>query len=84
VSRDQLSGLEADQFYWADLEGLRVQTIGGEPVGTVQYLYENVGTDILVVKDLKKERHIPFLMHDTIIKVDLEKGLILIDWDLTY
>lgn len=82
VAREELSTLEADQFYWADLEGLLVQTEDGKTVGHVQYLYENAGTDVLVVKDLKEESHIPFLMHDTIVKVDLDKGIITINWDL--
>ncbi len=83
ISREALAPLAEDVFYWADLQNLNVQTLDGDPLGIVDYLYENAGTDVLVVKSDKKERHIPFLMHQTVIKVDLEAKQIIVDWDFT-
>jgi 16S rRNA processing protein RimM len=81
VAREKLAPLKEDVFYWADLENLQVQTVQGDLLGKVDYLYENAGTDILVVKSDKKECHIPFLMHDTIVEVDLAAKKIIVDWD---
>jgi 16S rRNA processing protein RimM len=82
IERDQFAPLSPDEFYWADLEGLSVQTKQGERIGDIQYLYENAGTDIMVVKHQEKEQHIPFRMHDTVVKVDLANRQVIIDWDL--
>lgn len=81
VAREKLAPLKEDIFYWADLENLQVNTAQGDLLGKVDYLYENAGTDVLVVKSDKKERHIPFLMHDTVIEVDLAARRITVDWD---
>ena len=66
-------------FYWADLEGLAVIN-SGEMVGRVKYLYENAGIDIMLIEHQGKEYHIPFLMQDTVLQVDLENREIVIDW----
>lgn len=83
VKRDHLAPLAQNEFYWADLEGLNVYSPSGEAIGQLEYLYENAGSPIMVVQDAVKERHIPFLMHDTVMNVDLASRKIVIDWDLT-
>ena len=76
--------LKQDEFYWADLEGLSVQLENGQSVGTVEYLYDNAGTDVFVIKNLKEEHHVPFLMHETVLKVDLGAKTMTIDWDFNF
>lgn len=81
VLRAHFATLPEDEFYWTDLVGLSVQTKNGEMLGSIDYIYENAGMDVLVVKSQDKERHIPFLMHDTVLKVDLTSRQVIVDWD---
>ncbi len=81
IDRRQLPVAGKDEYYWADLVGLNVETDSGLRLGVVDHLMETGANDVLVVKDGKKERLIPFLQPQTVLSVDLEKGLILVDWD---
>ncbi|MEJ2343825.1 MAG: ribosome maturation factor RimM [Gammaproteobacteria bacterium] len=80
VRRDQLAALKPDEYYWSDLEGLRVVTTGGADLGTVDHLLETGANDVLVVRG-ERERLIPYLRGDVVKDVDLEQGLIQVDWD---
>jgi 16S rRNA processing protein RimM len=80
VRRDQLATLEQDEYYWSELEGLRVVTTGGAELGTVHHLLETGANDVLVVHG-GRERLIPYLWGDVIKEVDLKQGLIRVDWD---
>lgn len=80
IHRDQREAVSEAVFYWADLEGLMVERETGEKLGRVKYLYENTGIDVMLIEHEGKEYHIPFIMHDTVLKVDQEKGCIIVDW----
>lgn len=81
IGRDQLPVLDADdEFYWADLEGLVVETVEGQVLGKVDHLFETGSNDVLVVKG-DRERLIPFIMGQVVCKVDLEGRRMLVDWD---
>lgn len=80
VQREQLPKLGPDTFYWSELEGLRVQTVAGVNLGTVDHLFETGANDVVVVKG-ERERLIPYLWRDVICSVDLEAGLMTVDWD---
>lgn len=84
IHRDQREALPEEVFYWADLEGLMVERETGEVLGRVKYLYENTGMDVMLIEHEGKEYHIPFIMHDTVLKVDREKGVIVVDWTLEH
>ena len=79
VQRDQLPGAD-DGHYWADLIGLEVITPDGVTLGTVDSLMETGANDVLVVKG-DTERLVPWIMDQVIVKVDLENGVITVDWD---
>ncbi|MBN9287816.1 MAG: ribosome maturation factor RimM [Gammaproteobacteria bacterium] len=81
VERAALAELPQNEFYWTDLEGLAVVTEAGEFLGEIQFLYENAETDVMVVKDNERERHIPFVMEDTVLKVDFAAKQVTVDWD---
>jgi len=81
IPRSQLSEVLDGEFYWADLEGLSVKTKDGTDLGKVAFLYDNAGTDVLVVRAKEKERHIPFVWQDTVLDVDFEQRLVTLDWD---
>jgi 16S rRNA processing protein RimM len=79
VPRDQLPEAAEGEFYWADLEGLRVQALDGKELGRVDHLFETGSNDVMVVKG-ERERLIPFI-DQVISEVDLDDGCITVDWD---
>lgn len=81
IERSQLPALEANEFYWDDLVGLKVIDQSGQVLGEVIYLIATGSNDVLVVKG-EKEHAIPFLMDEVILKVDLVKGEIHVDWEM--
>jgi len=80
VQREQLPDPAPDEYYWADLKGLRVITQDSVELGTVAELLETGANDVLVVQG-DRERLIPFLQGSVISEVCLEEGTIRVDWD---
>jgi 16S rRNA processing protein RimM len=80
VPRDRLPPPKADEFYWADLEGLAVETIAGRPLGRVDHLFATGANDVVCVQG-ERERLIPFVWGDVIRDVDFDLGRVLVDWD---
>ncbi|SON50621.1 ribosome maturation factor RimM [Vibrio tapetis] len=87
VNPASLPELSEDEFYWRELFGMQVVTTKGYSLGEVTDLLETGSNDVLVVKaNLKdafgqKERLIPYLEEQVIIKVDREAQRIEVDWD---
>jgi 16S rRNA processing protein RimM len=80
VSRDQLPDPEAGHYYWADLEGLRVETGEGKLLGIVDHLLAAGASDVMVVDG--EQRHlIPFIADEIVLNVDLTGGCIQVNWD---
>lgn len=84
VPRSLLPELQAGQFYWADLEGMQVFLTSGEALGILQFLYHNVGIDVMVIQahDKAKTWHIPFLIEETVKQVDLIEQRLTLEWTL--
>jgi 16S rRNA processing protein RimM len=80
IRREQLPPSREGEYYWADLEGCRVVTTEGVELGTVSGLFETGANDVMVVKG-ERERLLPFIQPEVIRRVDLEQGLIEVDWD---
>ncbi len=80
VGRDQLPETVENEYYWSDLEGLDVHTTKGEVLGRVERLMETGANDVLVIRG-DRERLVPFVQGQYVIRVDLEAGLIVVDWD---
>ncbi len=69
-----------EQFFWADLQGMKVQTLAGESLGVVDHLFETGANDVMVV--VGERRHlVPFLYGRVVTGVDAEQRLITVDWD---
>lgn len=68
-----------NEYYWADLEGMRVATSTGIELGTVEWLFDTGSNDVVVVKG-DKEHLLPWT-DEVILKVDMESSLITVDWD---
>ncbi len=80
VLREQLPELAENEYYWRDLQGLRVVNIEGVELGRISHLFET-GANAVVVVMGERERLIPYTWGDAIRSVDLETGLMIVDWD---
>lgn len=80
VRRDQLPEPEPGEYYWADLAGLRVVTVEGVELGTVDHLFKTGANDVMVVTG-ERQRLIPFVRDEVIVDIDFEQGVIQVDWD---
>lgn len=80
VPRDALPKARKGEYYWADLEGLAVRTVEGVDLGRVSHLFATGANDVLVVQG-ERERLIPFVPGLQVVRVDLDAGLIEVDWD---
>mgnify|MGYP000203095277 CR=1 FL=1 len=86
VESERLPDLEEGEFYWSQLENLKVYTESGVLLGKVSHLMETGANDVLVVKGNaesidRNERLIPYLPDQVIKEIDLETGTIRVDWD---
>ena len=80
VWRSQLPVLDEEEFYWSDLQGLKVITRDGFELGVVERVFATGANDVLVVSG-ERERLIPFLPGDVVMQVDLQAARIEVDWD---
>ena len=80
VARDQLPPTEKGEYYWSDLEGLEVRTTDGVVLGRVAKLMETGANDVLVIRG-DGEHLVPFVQGQYVKRVDLEAGVIEVDWD---
>jgi 16S rRNA processing protein RimM len=89
VPREQLPDAAKDEFYWADLVGLRVVNVEQQVLGRVVRIVETGANDVLVVADedigsgAAREILIPFIA-DAIKRVDIAAGVIAVDWGRDY
>jgi len=80
VERSDLPVQENGSYYWADLQGLTVVTGTGKVLGKVDYLLETGANDVLVICG-DVERLVPFVVGEFVRNVDLDAGVITVDWD---
>lgn len=88
IPKSELPGLE-EGYYWHELEGLRVETVSGEVLGTVHHMMETGANDVLVVRGDehsvdREERLVPWIPGQVITEVDLDQKVISVDWDKDY
>ena len=78
--RAQLPPPKPGEYYWIDLEGLRVVTLDGLELGTVDSLFATGANDVMVVQGAQ-QRLIPFIRGKVVTEIDLEQRLLRVDWD---
>ena len=86
VSRAEMPSLQEGEYYWHQLEGLQVVSrFGGSEhdFGKVARLMETGANDVLVVRggSDRRERLIPYIPGEFVTDIDLEAGVITVDWD---
>ncbi|MEO6137112.1 MAG: ribosome maturation factor RimM [Luteimonas sp.] len=83
VPRSALPPPKPGEYYWVDLEGMRVLNLEGADFGTVSHLFSTGANDVLVARG-DRERMIPFLEPDFITSVDFDSGTVTVDWDADF
>jgi len=83
VPRTALPPPGEGEFYWVDLEGLRVVNTEGADFGTVSHLFSTGANDVLVARG-ERERMIPFLQPDYVRSVDFDAGVVTVEWDADF
>ena len=86
VPREAFPDAGENEFYWADLIGLKVVNEAGEDLGTVSRVFETGANDVLVVEAANEkagERLIPFVA-EVVKAVDLTARVIRVDWGSDY
>jgi 16S rRNA processing protein RimM len=82
VPRSALPAAGDNEFYWADLLGLKVLNAAGENLGQVVRILETGANDVLVVRG-EREHLIPFIAV-VVNGVDIANGVIRVDWGADY
>ena len=83
VPRSALPPPRDGEFYWIDLEGLRVENLDGVDFGKAAFVFSNGANDVLVVRG-DRERMIPWVRPDFVRELDFDVGRILVDWDADF
>lgn len=79
VWRKQLPKLQTSEYYWSDFIGLKVINSEEVDLGVVQELMATGANDVLVV--IGDRKHLIPYISNVILKVDLVKKIIQVDWD---
>ena len=88
VPRSELPELEQGEFYWHQLVGLQVINQQQQLLGKVDHLLETGANDVLVVRPCVgsldgRERLLPYT-DDCLQQIDLDKGVISVEWDADF
>ena len=83
VYRDQFPDLPGDEYYWTDLMGLSVQLEDGSELGKIANMLATGANDVMVVRG-GKEHLVPFVQGQYVKSVNLEDGIVVVDWDTDF
>lgn len=83
VERQALPPCEPGEYYWVDLEGLAVRDTRGQLLGEVDHLMATGANDVIVLRG-DGSRMIPFVADEVVQRVDLEEGVIVVDWEPSF
>ncbi|MHB8667020.1 MAG: ribosome maturation factor RimM [Burkholderiales bacterium] len=83
LERAALAQNAKDEFYWADLVGLKVVNVKDEELGVVAALFENGAHPVMRVVDGEIERLLPFV-EQVVRQVEMAQGRIRVEWELDW
>lgn len=93
IRREQLPPKAPGEYYWDDLIGLKVINQNAAVLGVVENMLETGANDVLVVRPAEAEVEsgqtvseclIPYIQGEVITEIDLEQGLMRVNWDVDY
>ncbi|MCD8364468.1 MAG: ribosome maturation factor RimM [Clostridiales bacterium] len=76
VTRENAVQLQKDEYFIADMIGMRVITTDGEELGILQDVMQTGANDVYVVEDNGGEELLLPAIHDCVKRVDMEQGVI--------
>ena len=80
IPREALPATRSDEYYWGDLQGMRVRNAAEDDLGVVSGLIETGANDVLVVSAPDgRERLLPFVA-TVVVAVDRDRDEIRVDW----
>ena len=88
VPRNLFPELTSGEYYWYQLEGLKVFDQAGQLLGKIDHLLETGANDVMVVKPCTdslddRERLLPYT-EQCVLSIDLSAGEMLVDWDADF
>jgi 16S rRNA processing protein RimM len=89
IPLSDLPELSSEDYYWHQLQGLKVVNVAGQLLGRIDSLMETGANDVMIVKPCeggldKHQRLIPWLPDQVVLKVDMENKTVLVDWEADY
>ncbi|MCC8150057.1 MAG: ribosome maturation factor RimM [Lachnospiraceae bacterium] len=76
VTRENAVKLQKDEYFIADMIGMRVVTTDGEELGTLQDVMQTGANDVYVVEEKSGGELLLPAIHDCVKQVDMEQGVI--------
>jgi len=83
VAREILPPPKLGEYYWVDLEGLRVLNLDGVEFGVVSHLFSTGANDVVAVHG-ERERLIPFVMPEYVTAIDFDARTMTVDWEADF
>ena len=80
VAREKFPALSKGEYYWCDLVNLEVLDTRGVKLGILKELQETGANDVMVVEG-NGQLLIPWVIDEIVKQVDLQSGMIIVDWD---
>ena len=84
VTNEQLPPLPEGEYYWFEIEGLRVVNHKGVSLGVVSHLMDASAHNVLVVRSDERERLIPYIKKQVVLNVDLSAGEMTVEWGVDW
>ncbi len=89
IPLSDLPELSSEDYYWHQLQGLKVVNVAGQLLGRIDNLMETGANDVMIVKPCeggldKHQRLIPWLPDQVVLKVDMENKTVFVDWEADY
>ncbi len=75
IEASDIPVLKKGEYYWKDIEGLKVYTTKDSYIGSVDFIFNNGANDILAIKQNKEIIYIPYI-NDRIEVIPNEKIII--------
>jgi len=83
IPKSDLKELGPDEYYWHELEGMKVLHESGVDMGVIDHIISTGANDVLVVIGEKK-RLIPYLLDEVILEISKTRGEMTVRWDLDF
>ena len=82
VPRSTLPNLTKDEYYWTDLQGLTIINQENKVLGQLDHFIATGANDVMVIKGQQEELLIPYLLETIVKDIDLNQGIIRIQWPM--